>query len=110
MATTSSTRPTEYAHIVCTPGFLGGEPWINGHRIRVRDVVAALDVNGLSAEAIVQDCYPTLTLAEVYAALAYYEDHRPEIEAFQQVEAEFVERFARENPTTVRDLRSKGEL
>ena len=104
MSTTSSTKPTEYAHIVCTPGLFGGEPRIDGHRIRVRDIVAARDVDGLSAEEIVQDCYPTLTRAEVYAALAYYEDHRSEIEAFQRAEAEFVERFKVENPAMIRKL------
>lgn len=36
-----------YAHIVCTPGVVGGEARISGHRIRVRDIVAARDRTGL---------------------------------------------------------------
>ncbi len=104
MSTTSSTKPIEYAHIVCTPALFGREPRIDGHRIRVRDIVAARDIDGLSAEEIVRDCYPTLTRAEVYAALAYYEDHRSEIEAFQRAEAEVVERFKGEDPTVISDL------
>jgi uncharacterized protein (DUF433 family) len=107
MSAPSTTKPTEYAHVVCTPGMLGGEPRIDGHRIRVRDVVAARDIDGLSPDDIIHRAFPSLTLAEVYAALAYFEDHRDEIDAFSRAEADFIERFRRENPHTVHDLRPK---
>jgi len=71
---------TEYVHIVCTPGVVGSEPRIAGHRIRVRDIVAARDLGGLTPEEIAASVYPELTLAEVYSALAYYEDHHDEID------------------------------
>lgn len=32
---------------VCTPGVVGAEPWTDGHRIWVRDIVAARDLGGL---------------------------------------------------------------
>ena len=57
-----------------------GEPRIAEHRIRVRDVVAARDLGGYTPEEIAASVYPSLTLAQVYAALAYYEDHRAEID------------------------------
>jgi uncharacterized protein (DUF433 family) len=106
MATEASTRPTEYAHIVHTPGMLGGEARIEGHRIRVRDVMAARDRGGLTPEEIASTVYPSLTLAEVYAALAYYEDHREEINRAFEEEARVVEEFRREHPKLVRDFAS----
>ena len=75
----TSTR-TEYSHIVRTPDVCGGEPRIDGHRIRVRDIVAARDLGGLTPEEIAASVYPGLTLAQVYSSLAYYEDHHDEID------------------------------
>lgn len=106
MASEAQTTNTEFAHIVRTLGVMGGEPRIDGHRIRVRDVAAARHIDGFSPEEIVSQMYPSLTLAEVYAALAYYEDHRDEIAADAKAEAEFVEQFMAEHPDIVRDLRT----
>jgi uncharacterized protein (DUF433 family) len=44
--------------------------------MRVRDIVAARDLGGMAPEEIAANVYPALTLAQVYAAWAYYEDHR----------------------------------
>jgi uncharacterized protein (DUF433 family) len=103
MAETST--KTEYFHIVRTLGVVGGEPRIDGHRIRVRDVVAARDLGGLTPEEIVASVYPELTLAQVYAALAYYEDHRDEIDQAMQNEAQFVEPFLKDHPQLARGVR-----
>lgn len=106
MASEARTTPTEYAHIVHTPGMLGGEARIEGHRIRVRDVTAARDRRGLTPEEIAATVYPSLTLAEVYAALAYYEDHREEIgQAFEE-EARAIAEFRRYHPELVREIAS----
>ena len=56
---------------------MGGKPAIAGHRISVLDV-AAWHQQGMSANAIAHDF--GLTLAQVYAALAYYYDHQDEID------------------------------
>jgi uncharacterized protein (DUF433 family) len=100
-----ASTPTVYAHIVCTPGLVGGEPRIDGHRIRVRDIVAARDLGGLTPEEIAASVYPELTLAQVYAALAYYEDHHDEINQAMQSEARFVEQFLKDHPQLSRDVR-----
>jgi uncharacterized protein (DUF433 family) len=69
-------------HIVRTPGVMGGRARIAGSRVRVSDVVLARYLHNYSAEEIVgDDVYPFLTLADVFAALAYYHDHKEEIEA-----------------------------
>jgi uncharacterized protein (DUF433 family) len=107
MAVDASTK-TEYAHVVSTTGILGGEPHIEGHRIRVRDIVAARDLGGLTPEEIGASVYPQLALAQVYAALAYYEDHRDEIDRAAKGESQFVEQFLNDHPQLVRDVRPTG--
>jgi len=96
---------TEYAHIVCTPGIVAGEPRIAGRRLRVRDVVAARDLGGFTPEEIAATIYPDVSLAEVYAALAYYEDHREEIDRAARYEAGAVDEFRRLHPELVQDRR-----
>jgi len=102
---TAGGTKTEYGYIVRTPGVVGGEPRIAGHRIRVRDIVAARDLGGLTPEEIAASVYPELTLAEVYSALAYYEDHQAEIEQVTRRESQFVKRFLKAHPQLVRDVR-----
>lgn len=108
MANASATQ-TKYAHIVRTPGVVGGEPRIAGWRIRVRDIVAARDIGGLTPEEIAATVYPQLTLAQVYSALAYYEDHRTEIDQANRSEAKFVKQFLKDHPQLIRDVRAKSE-
>jgi uncharacterized protein (DUF433 family) len=56
--------------IVQTPGVCGGRPRIAGHRITVQNI--AIDFNaGMKPEDIISE-KPYLTLAQVYASLAYY--------------------------------------
>ena len=82
-------------HIEITPGVCGGKPRIAGHRIRVQDVVVWHEQMGMSVDEIVSR-YPSITLADVYAALAYYHDHFAEIR--QQM---------RESEIFVQELQSK---
>jgi len=67
-------------HIEITPGVCGGKPRIVGHRITVQDVAIWHERMGLSPDEIVS-LHPSITLADVYAALAYYHDH---LEAIRQ--------------------------
>jgi hypothetical protein len=68
----------DYPHIHKAPG----EParLDRSPRIRVAQIVADHLGYGWSAEEIVRQ-YPHLAPAEVHAALAYYFDHREEIDA-----------------------------
>jgi uncharacterized protein (DUF433 family) len=82
-------QPTlEHQHIEATPGVCGGKARIAGHRIRVQDVVVWTE-QGHSPDQIVAD-YPQLSLADVYSALAYYHDHREEIDRQMREDDEFV--------------------
>jgi uncharacterized protein (DUF433 family) len=67
-------------HVKITPGVSGGKPRIAGHRIRVMDIVLWHTKLGWSPDEIVSQ-FPQLTLADVYAALTYYWDHKNDIEA-----------------------------
>jgi uncharacterized protein (DUF433 family) len=96
---------TGYRYVVKTPGTVGGQPRIDGTRIRVSDIVARR-LEGLTPEQIAsEDCYPSLSLAQVYSALAYYEDHHQEIAGYFRAATELAERIACEHPTVVRDRR-----
>lgn len=66
--------------IVSTPGTRGGKPRIDGHRITVEDVAVWHERMGMSPDEIVYN-YPTITLSDVYAALAYYFENRERINA-----------------------------
>jgi uncharacterized protein (DUF433 family) len=72
-------------HIEITPGVCGGKPRIAGHRIKVQDIVIWHEQLDWSPDEIVSQ-YTTITLADVYAALAYYHDHLSEIR--QQIQAD----------------------
>jgi uncharacterized protein (DUF433 family) len=67
-------------HIEIVEGAGGPKARIVGHQIRVVDVVEWHEKMGMSADQIVKE-FPTISKADVYAALAYYCDHRDEIEA-----------------------------
>ncbi len=73
------------AVIVTNPALRGGRPIIAGTGITVR-TIAGLYKLGLSAEEIAGEL--PLTLAQIYAALAYYHLHMEEIEADIQADAE----------------------
>ena len=106
MSAETAIPQTKYAHIVCIPTVMGGEPHIAGHRIRVRDIVAARDCGGFTPDEIAASAYPHLTLAQVYSALAYYEDHRQQIDSAMRSEAQWIAQFRQQYPELVRDVRS----
>ena len=58
----------------------GQMPYVAGTRVRVMDVYVWHVLRGMSAHEIV-DQFPHLTMADVYAAMAYYWDHRDEVHA-----------------------------
>jgi len=89
-------------HIEITPGVVGGKPRIAGHRIRVMDIVVWHEKRGFSPDEIVE-MHPGISLADVHAALAYYFDHRAEIESDFQREADTVAEMKIRYPSKLRD-------
>jgi uncharacterized protein (DUF433 family) len=100
----SSPEPQKVAsiaeHIVATPGTCGGKPRIAGTRMRVQDIYVMYELQGQSVDEIVTH-FPHLTMGAVYAALAYFWDHREEI--LQQIadDEAFVEAFKRQYPEKI---------
>lgn len=87
-------------HIEITPGIAGGKPRIAGHRITVQNIAIWHERMGRSADEIAADY--DLTLADIYAALAYYFDHREEIDRTIDEDNAFAESFWKANPSKVR--------
>ena len=56
-----------------------GGYWIRGTRVSLDSVVYRF-LEGLSPETIQGDCFPTLTLDQVYGAISYYLANRDEID------------------------------
>ena len=97
----------ESRHIEATPGVCGGRARIAGHRIRVQDIVIWTE-QGRSADQIVAD-FPQLSLADVYAALAYYHDHREETDRQIREDDQFVAQMkAQGGPGLLDRLRGSG--
>lgn len=84
-------------HIAITPGVAGGKPHIVGHRITVQNIVIWHERMGLSADEIATEY--NLTLADIYAALAYYYDHRGEVDASIQSDEDFIETLRQATPS-----------
>lgn len=91
---------TVSAHIEVTPGIAGGKPRIAGHRITVQDIVVWHERLGLSADEIISE--HDLSLADVYAALAYYYDHREDVDRAIRADEEFMAELRKRNPSKVR--------
>jgi uncharacterized protein (DUF433 family) len=93
-------------YVAIKPGYCGGKPHITGHRIKVQHVAVWHENLGQSPEEIVAT-YPSLTLAEVHAALAYYYSHRTEIEADIRADEEFVARLRAKSGPSPLELKLK---
>jgi uncharacterized protein (DUF433 family) len=89
-------------HIEATPGICGGRPRIAGHRIRVMDIVVLHEELGLTPDEIVST-YPSLSLADIHAALAYYFDHRDEVHGDLASDRRLAEEMAAKTPSKLPD-------
>jgi uncharacterized protein (DUF433 family) len=84
--------------ITKTPGICGGRACVAGHRVRVLDVVIWHEQNGWSSDEIVSHV-PSITLADVHAALSYCYDHREEIQEEIRAERALAEEVRRLQPS-----------
>lgn len=63
--------------------------WVSDSRVSLESVIFAF-LDGLSPETITAECFPVLTLEQVYGAITYYLSHCAEVGVYlQQVEAGF---------------------
>jgi uncharacterized protein (DUF433 family) len=87
--------------ILSKPEVCGGKPCIAGTRIRVQDVYVWHELQGLSADEIVSR-FPQITMADVYAALAYYWNNRAEIRRQMSEETAFVEQMKQKHASPLK--------
>ncbi|HEX8219613.1 MAG TPA: DUF433 domain-containing protein [Chloroflexia bacterium] len=93
-------------HIEITPGIAGGKPRISGHRITVHDIAIWHERLGKTADEIATEC--DLTLADVYAALAYYFDHRDDIDRDIRESEIFIEALRNSIPSKLEQKLRQG--
>ncbi len=67
-------------------------PWSSHRRITVSDIAIWHERMGMSPDEIVSE-YPTITLSDVHAALAYYFDHRHEVDQDIREGVDFAEKL-----------------
>lgn len=84
-----------------------GGYWVAGMRVSLDSLVYRF-LEGLSPETIQAECFPTLTLEQVYGAITYYLAHRDEVDAYLKGEDSEFEAFRlrvrEENPAASRRL------
>jgi uncharacterized protein (DUF433 family) len=84
-------------HIEVTPGVTGGKPRIAGRRITVQDIAVWHEWMGTSVDQIATE--HNLQISDVYAALAYYHDHREEIDKSIKESDEFIQSLRTQIPS-----------
>ena len=100
--------PVIAEHIEITPGTCGGKPRITGHRITVQNIAIWHERLGMSPEEIIYH-HPTITLADVHAALAYYYDNIEEIRQQIREGEAFAKQMQGDSPSIVEKiLKSNG--
>jgi uncharacterized protein (DUF433 family) len=69
-----------------------GGYYVAGTRVSLNSIVYRF-LDGLSPETIASECFPTLTLEQVYGAITYYLAHRAEVDAYLRAEEAGEEAF-----------------
>ena len=100
------TFPVVTEYIGVRPGYCGGYPHILGHRIKVKHIAVMHERTRMSPAQIVEDL-PSITLAQVHAALAYYYDHRDEIEVEIAEEEREYEALKAKQPSILEKIRQR---
>lgn len=88
-----------------TEGVRGGKPRIAGRRITVADVAIWFERMGMNPDEIVLN-YPGLTLSDVHIALAYYYEHREQIDADIMDADRFVDLLRGDEPSIFEKARA----
>jgi uncharacterized protein (DUF433 family) len=89
--------------IAIVQGASGPKAVIAGHSIRVQDVAVWHEDMGMSTAAILEQ-YPQLSPAKIYAALAYYYEHKDTIRAKMAADEKFVRELRAKTPPSKLEL------
>jgi uncharacterized protein (DUF433 family) len=103
-----ATAPTTYQHVQLDAN---GVPLIAGTNMKVVELVMAQMAHGWSPEEL-HFQHPYLTLGQIHSALAYYWDHKEELDADIERRCQYAEESRRKagpSPLAAR-LRAQGKL
>lgn len=97
---------TRYEHVVLSDSRV---PLISGTTMKVVELVLAQAAYGWSAEELYIQ-FPQLTLGQIYSALAYYWDHRDELDTDIEKRIEKVDEIKKSTPVAplIKRLKDKG--
>jgi uncharacterized protein (DUF433 family) len=98
--------PTPYAHIELRAD---GKPWLIGTQIKVIEVALDRIAYHWDGDEI-QRNHPYLTLGQIHSCLAYYYDHRAEMDQLIEDDLQYVEQMRRQSGESAlaRKLKAKG--
>lgn len=88
-----STAITTYTHLSTDPA---GRVWVTATNVKVSEIVADYLAHGSSAEEMSLQ-YPHLSPSMIHSALAYYYDHREQLESELAESLESSQRKAKAN-------------
>jgi uncharacterized protein (DUF433 family) len=88
-------------YVVSNPDVRGGRPTLAGTRISIADLVIMHLRMGQSLEEIAATY--DLPLAAAHAGMAYYYDHRGEIDQSIEEDRAFAEAFRQNNPSPLKE-------
>jgi uncharacterized protein (DUF433 family) len=83
--------------IESTPGIAAGQPRVAGTRFTVKQIAVWHEFMGMGADQIATEY--GLSLADIYAALSYFFDHRKEIMEAIQAEDDLVNQLIKRFPS-----------
>ena len=92
-------------HIEITPGVVGGKPRLAGHRVTVQNIVVWHEYLGQGLDEICAE--HDLSLAAVHAALAYYFDHREEMDRSIAEDEAFIKTLQQQTPSPLQEKLKK---
>src|SRR5579883_1644290 len=98
-----NSQPSEFKHVVLDPA---GIAYIEGTTLKVRELVLEHVAYGWSAEQLHRE-HPYLLLSQIHAALAYYFDHKAQVDQDINVERELIRTMAIERQSENAELVNK---
>jgi len=102
----NSATTTEYKHILLDDRQV---PFIQGTSMKVVELVTSVQAYGWSPEEL-HFQYPHLSMSQIYSALAYYWEHKEEIDADVKRRFEYSEKLRKDagESTLAKRLRQEG--
>jgi uncharacterized protein (DUF433 family) len=86
-----------------------GVAYIAGTRMKVRHIAIASEAGGRTPEEMRED-YPHLSLAQVYAALAYYHEHKVAVDAEIAEADAYAEQMREASPNPLTRAQLEGRV